>query len=32
VAFLLQARLRGDAREQRWAYRRIRALRRRYSL
>lgn len=32
VAFLLQARLRGDDREQRWAYRRIRALRRRDSI
>ena len=32
VAFLLQARLRRDAREQRWAHRRIHAMRRRDSI
>jgi hypothetical protein len=32
VAFLLQARLRGNDREQRWAYRRIHAMRRRDSI
>ena len=32
IAFLIQARLRGDAREQRWAQRRVRALKQRYSI
>jgi len=32
IAVLIQARLRGDSREERWARRRVRALRQRYSI